>query len=161
MTAVPPPVREAAHFLNEVPEHMAQEFDYLCQGGVHAAFSSMKFLSTWLRNGASSNSGTATSRSSMKFLSTWLRNFRFSVNKNLRSILNEVPEHMAQEFFRAAGRHDDACPSSMKFLSTWLRNSAVPMPFACRGGRSSMKFLSTWLRNWRFRARVPADCAPQ
>ena len=42
----------------------------------------------------------------MKFLSTWLRNL---VVKRLRMIvahLNEVPEHMAQEFGRPRCGHD-------------------------------------------------------
>ena len=39
------------------------------------------------------------------------------------AILNEVPEHMAQEWHvHTGGLVGDG--SSMKFLSTWLRNSA-------------------------------------
>ena len=61
--------------------------------------SSMKFLSTWLRNAKSaSDVSTAINKSSMKFLSTWLR--------------NELPLPALRV----------AQPSSMKFLSTWLRN---------------------------------------
>ena len=41
-----------------------------------------------------------------------------------RSVLNEVPEHMAQELARS-GQHDAVVESSMKFLSTWLRNHSL------------------------------------
>ena len=34
----------------------------------------------------------------MKFLSTWLRNIAAHYNRDSTSVLNEVPEHMAQEF---------------------------------------------------------------
>ena len=59
--------------LNEVPEHMAQEL--------------RKILHDVRRSGLSS----------MKFLSTWLRNFRPATIRRIRDVLNEVPEHMAQE----------------------------------------------------------------
>ena len=65
----------------------------------------------------------------MKFLSTWLRN----VKRNTRlttayAILNEVPEHMAQEYEMLETTNSPVNPSSMKFLSTWLRNCRCP-PF--------------------------------
>ena len=85
----------------------------------------------------------------MKFLSTWLRNRRgFLDADSPRTLLNEVPEHMAQEFshwwgnacsflpllnevpehmaqeFLHVSEHRQRVTSSMKFLSTWLRNHA-------------------------------------
>ena len=60
--------------LNEVPEHMAQEFPYGV-GFFLRQVSSMKFLSTWLRNQRVHDPPLVDRRSSMKFLSTWLRNF--------------------------------------------------------------------------------------
>ena len=42
--------RVRARLLNEVPEHMAQEFGAAELPSFHM-LSSMKFLSTWLRNG--------------------------------------------------------------------------------------------------------------
>ena len=89
-------------FLNEVPEHMAQECQAQLPQMLLAIHSSMKFLSTWLRNRVqSARQGRGGGGSSMKFLSTWLRNFRachqwYAWNR----FLNEVPEHMAQEFTR-------------------------------------------------------------
>ena len=86
--------------------------------------------------------------SSMKFLSTWLRNWaRRTGHTRHRLILNEVPEHMAQEL-RALGAVEGQRPSSMKFLSTWLRNQDAELVVAVLV-LSSMKFLSTWLRNSR------------
>ena len=59
----------------------------------------------------------------MKFLSTWLRNIakRHGLGR-LERVLNEVPEHMAQEFRLGAECGLRRGESSMKFLSTWLRN---------------------------------------
>ena len=65
----------SAQILNEVPEHMAQEcdVDFLILARL-AKHSSMKFLSTWLRNTPRSSMETdAPPASSMKFRSTWLR----------------------------------------------------------------------------------------
>ena len=94
----------------------------------------------------------------MKFLSTWLRNDALKDGViSPTSLLNEVPEHMAQEFEQ--GQFQIAfIDSSMKFLSTWLRNFGAGGGFQ-RGGGSSMKFLSTWLRNtasWQFDRYVDA-----
>ena len=61
----------------------------------------MKFLSTWLRNlGAHEQRVAGRVRSSMKFLSTWLRNLRgcLAPPACCLQFLNEVPEHMAQEY---------------------------------------------------------------
>ena len=57
----------------------------------------------------------------MKFLSTWLRNVAPHAMPPGPQILNEVPEHMAQELAQLV---ITPCTyvSSMKFLSTWLRN---------------------------------------
>ena len=71
----PPPT-----LLNEVPEHMAQEFQLVRVGALCPHGSSMKFLSTWLRN----------------FTGFW----RFDM---LDDVLNEVPEHMAQEYWTQTG----------------------------------------------------------
>ena len=68
-------------------------------------------------------------------------------------VLNEVPEHMAQEFVKFAKRVDFILQSSMKFLSTWLRNFLVAVDGRAAFEVSSMKFLSTWLRNVRVRRR--------
>ena len=69
-----PPSRTptASTVLNEVPEHMAQEF-FLARALLSLGSSSMKFLSTWLRNALP-------------------RRPRHGL-----AVLNEVPEHMAQE----------------------------------------------------------------
>ena len=66
----------------------------------------------------------------MKFLSTWLRNTVDVPGDGQHglAILNEVPEHMAQEFQKFASGGLFAGYSSMKFLSTWLRNI---MPTRC------------------------------
>ena len=63
--------------------------------------SSMKFLSTWLRNACLGEEAVGAGESSMKFLSTWLRNHlgRGLADGNT-PLLNEVPEHMAQEYAR-------------------------------------------------------------
>ena len=60
--------------LNEVPEHMAQEWRVAQTVAAVPHRSSMKFLSTWLRNDIT-----------MPPVST------------PAAFLNEVPEHMAQE----------------------------------------------------------------
>ena len=63
----------------------------------------MKFLSTWLRNCFVTIAVRAHCLpSSMKFLSTWLRNAVANHQYALSAvhILNEVPEHMAQEYPR-------------------------------------------------------------
>ena len=62
-------------------------------------------------------------------------------------ILNEVPEHMAQECFPSLARRRWSERSSMKFLSTWLRNLPRSSRLIVFTRLSSMKFLSTWLRN--------------
>ena len=133
--------------------------------------SSMKFLSTWLRNHGGSRSAGGLNMSSMKFLSTWLRDVGCVMLTPLSAtILNEVPEHMAQEC-APAGRgaavrlilnevpehmaQESWCSlpmrhrwhSSMKFLSTWLRNLRSDQSQSQFAITSSMKFLSTWLRN--------------
>ena len=154
--------------LNEVPEHMAQECGLTPRVASLETQSSMKFLSTWLRNSCS-------------FLHWWGNEFLNEVPEHMAQeshfllsrlqplkLLNEVPEHMAQE--SVGVRHADShVPSSMKFLSTWLRNrrstrmvsspailNEVPEHMAqeyeqhettIRTRLSSMKFLSTWLRN--------------
>ena len=59
--------------LNEVPEHMAQEFSIPIREQGIGRVSSMKFLSTWLRNADNHPCHAHT------------------------CLLNEVPEHMAQE----------------------------------------------------------------
>ena len=83
-----------SRFLNEVPEHMAQESDAAVRVDVHVE-SSMKFLSTWLRNRVSTGDQTT----------------------DLQRVLNEVPEHMAQEYLLpVAGPAGEL--SSTKFLST-------------------------------------------
>ena len=135
--------------LNEVPEHMAQEFAVRRAQPVRRTRSSMKFLSTWLRNLLDLRvDARDRGRSSMKFLSTWLRNRRSAAMCGVhRRVLNEVPEHMAQESARFSTRRarthtvlnevpehmaqefavtlagDETILSSMKFLSTWLRNT--------------------------------------
>ena len=62
--------------------------------------SSMKFLSTWLRNSLIRKYGAWLAiPSSMKFLSTWLRNIGWLIDRyQVTTVLNEVPEHMAQEY---------------------------------------------------------------
>ena len=89
----------------------------------------MKFLSTWLRNNEKSAPGdTKFNASSMKFLSTWLRNVDSMpvVSVYANGILNEVPEHMAQEsLWWVVGMQVAPALSSMKFLSTWLRNESI------------------------------------
>ena len=133
--------------LNEVPEHMAQECGIREARGRHHRPSSMKFLSTWLRNNVVSRRACCMTRSSMKFLSTWLRNgCRRRLWPPRSSLLNEVPEHMAQECERHQGHRHRQGLSSMKFLSTWLRNEAAHRQHLDQL-HSSMKFLSTWLRN--------------
>ena len=58
----------------------------------------------------------------MKFLSTWLRNLcLWFLSYAMSTLLNEVPEHMAQEL-PVAEEPVELVDSSMKFLSTWLRN---------------------------------------
>ena len=84
--------------LNEVPEHMAQEFSIPIREQGIGRVSSMKFLSTWLRNADNHPCHAHT------------------------CLLNEVPEHMAQEFEFFGGGFIQLVESSMKFLSTWLRN---------------------------------------
>ena len=150
---------------------MAQEFSSSTRCARISGSSSMKFLSTWLRNGFGFGITAARVMSSMKFLSTWLRNLDHTVVQGHRirqssmkflstwlrnaeqgqtveeaaHVLNEVPEHMAQESLLVGVD----CPrkrSSMKFLSTLLRNSPIKGPRG-RVSESSMKFLSTWLRN--------------
>ena len=119
--------------LNEVPEHMAQEFGFVQGGCVDAEDSSMKFLSTWLRNGLLIAQIRGRQRSSMKFLSTWLRNRRgFLDADTLGTLLNEVPEHMAQESDRRPSGLAGCRGSSMKFLSTWLRNCGIGLRGPCR-----------------------------
>ena len=54
---------------------MAQEFGHVAAVGLVDELSSMKFLSTWLRNADTASDGDTSP-----------------------SLLNEVPEHMAQEF---------------------------------------------------------------
>ena len=71
-------------------------------------------------------------------------------------VLNEVPEHMAQESVKFAKRVDFILQSSMKFLSTWLRNFLVAVDGRAAFEVSSMKFLSTWLRNRGGRGVSPA-----
>ena len=74
-----------SRLLNEVPEHMAQEFEHSGDvGGIVG--------------------------SSMKFLSTWLRNNRMGLWRGpMLPVLNEVPEHMAQE------SHGPASPSRFPY----------------------------------------------
>ena len=65
----------------------------------------MKFLSTWLRNLKLLHVTDETTTSSMKFLSTWLRNVIPWFPLVLRQcLLNEVPEHMAQESQRRTSK---------------------------------------------------------
>ena len=69
----------------------------------------------------------------MKFLSTWLRNRRgFLDADTLGTLLNEVPEHMAQESDRRPSGLAGCRGSSMKFLSTWLRNCGIGLRGPCR-----------------------------
>ena len=72
----------------------------------------MKFLSTWLRNVVDGEGSRFDCRlSSMKFLSTWLRNIQPAARHVVViQLLNEVPEHMAQESGRAAKHHRKAPP---------------------------------------------------
>ena len=108
----------------------------------------MKFLSTWLRNIVVGVHGGVFAASSMKFLSTWLRNMTPPCRAPwATALLNEVPEHMAQEYYPPVEVRRVGHGSSMKFLSTWLRNIASHMGQEHAERSSSMKFLSTWLRN--------------
>ena len=83
---------------------MAQESDAAVRVDVHVE-SSMKFLSTWLRNRVSTGDQTT----------------------DLQRVLNEVPEHMAQEYLLPVDGPAGEL-SSMKFLSTWLRNNVRLSP---------------------------------
>ena len=49
-----------------------------------------------------------------------------SLIRRCQRLLNEVPEHMAQEFVAVAQVGRIIVASSMKFLSTWLRNAHLP-----------------------------------
>ena len=68
--------------------------------------SSMKFLSTWLRNAGLEVRHAGFDFSSMKFLSTWLRNSCTIRGRRRTCLLNEVPEHMAQEYTQPSIRHN-------------------------------------------------------
>ena len=71
---------------------------------------------------------------------------RNAITGSLPSILNEVPEHMAQESGCSA-----TCPASTNFLNEVPEHMAQEFRDTFVGvlvfGDSSMKFLSTWLRN--------------
>ena len=85
--------------------------------------------------------------SSMKFLSTWLRNFWCTLGVSvIDCLLNEVPEHMAQEWLRRSLQHLK-CNVLNEVPEHMAQEFDVPGDGQHGLANSSMKFLSTWLRN--------------
>ena len=87
--------------------------------------------------------------SSMKFLSTWLRNRVPAGWRRRWSLLNEVPEHMAQEW--TSDTSPRARSTLLNEVPEHMAQEYLAEPFrVLDAAQSSMKFLSTWLRNFRY-----------